>query len=85
MNKPAMNKPAIKKALQWDDLRYFLALSRHRKLVGAAKSLSVDHTTVSRRVRELESVLNAQLFEKKETGFELTQSGKNLIAYAENF
>lgn len=68
----------------WDDLRYCLALFRHKKLVSAGKSLKVDHTTVSRRVRELESALNTKLFEKTDLGFEATDSGKHLIFHAES-
>ncbi len=81
-----MRSLALKKSksLQWDDLRYFLALYRHKKLVAAGRALNVDHTTVSRRIRELEAVLNTHLFEKKETGFEVTCFGKNLISFAEN-
>ncbi len=70
-------------ALHWDSLRYFLALHRHGRLVAAAKSLKVDQTTVGRRVRELESILNTQLFEKKEAGFYITEAGNHLLQYAE--
>jgi|GEM_PF-4200279 len=79
-----MNEIMAKNAIQWDDLRYFLALYRHKKLVTAGKFLNVNHTTVGRRVRELEAILDAQLFEKKETGFEITQSGQKLLICAKN-
>ncbi len=69
--------------MYWDDLRYFLALQRHGRLVAAGRSLNVDHTTVGRRVKELESALDTKLFEKKESGFEVTVAGENLIDYAE--
>ena len=69
--------------LQWDSLRYFLALYRHGRLVSAGKSLNVDHTTVGRRVRELEAALNTQLFEKREAGFCVTTAGVSLLNYAE--
>ena len=44
----------------WNDLRYFLELSRQGKLVRAAKRLHVDHTTVSRRVTALEKQLDVR-------------------------
>ena len=34
----------------WDDLRYFLELARHKRLLHAGNKLGVDHTTVARRV-----------------------------------
>ena len=34
--------------LQWEDVRYFLALSREGSLSGAARALAVEHSTVAR-------------------------------------
>ena len=48
----------------WNDLKYFLALSRQGKLVRAAVRLQVDHTTVSRRIAALEKQLDVRLFDK---------------------
>lgn len=42
----------------WDDVIFFLEVARTRNLVRASQKLKVDHTTVSRRVRELERSLN---------------------------
>ena len=33
--------------MDWDNLRFFLELSRTGTLVGAARRLAVDHTTIS--------------------------------------
>ena len=44
--------------LQWDDLRFFLAVARTRTLSAAAKSLSVDGTTVGRRIDRLQRYLD---------------------------
>jgi DNA-binding transcriptional LysR family regulator len=38
----------------WNDLRYFLAVQRSGTLVGAARRLKVDPTTVGRRISALE-------------------------------
>ncbi len=35
---------------QWDDVRFFLAVSREGSLSGAARALGVDHVTVGRRI-----------------------------------
>ena len=40
--------------LNWDDLNYFLTLSRTGKLNLASKKLNVESTTISRRVIRLE-------------------------------
>ena len=42
------------KDMDWDNLRFFLELSRAKKLTVAARRLGVDHTTVARRVQALE-------------------------------
>ena len=67
----------------WNDLRFFLELARQGRLGPAARRLNVDHTTVGRRIAELEKALNTKLFDRAETGFVLTGSGHRLLGYAE--
>lgn len=67
----------------WNDLRYFLELSRQGKLVKAATRLHVDHTTVSRRVAMLERQLDVRLFDKSPRGYQLTDAGLRLLPMAE--
>ncbi|MCP4232591.1 MAG: LysR family transcriptional regulator [Aestuariibacter sp.] len=67
----------------WNDLKFFLELSRRSKLIHAAKSLRVDHTTVSRRIAALEQATGAKLFQKTERGYTLTPSGEKLLPVAE--
>jgi DNA-binding transcriptional LysR family regulator len=67
----------------WNDLRYFLELARQGRLGPAARRLEVDHTTVGRRIAELEKALNAKLFDRTDTGFVLTGAGHRLLGYAE--
>jgi DNA-binding transcriptional LysR family regulator len=67
----------------WSDLIFFLELARQGRLVPAAKKLRADHTTVSRRVAELERGLNCKLFDRSANGFVLTDAGQKLFAYAE--
>ncbi|WP_321878519.1 LysR family transcriptional regulator [Paraburkholderia bannensis] len=70
--------------LNWDDLRYFLEVARTQRASAAAKRLGVDHTTVARRVRELEAALGTVLFDKSRSGgFVLTAEGQRLLAYAD--
>jgi len=64
--------------MNWDHLQYFLALAKDSKLVVAARSLGVNHTTISRRIQALERDLGVQLFIRNNVGFELTESGLQL-------
>ncbi len=67
----------------WNDLRYFLELSREGKLIRAATRLQVDHTTVSRRITALEKQLDVRLFDKSPRGYQLTDAGLRLLPLAE--
>ena len=68
--------------MNWDDLRFFLALAQARTLVAAARSLGVDATTVGRRLAALETALGAQLFERLPEGLRPTSAGAQLLARA---
>ncbi len=67
----------------WNDLRFFLELSRQGKLVRTATRLHVDHTTVSRRITALEKQLDVRLFDKSPRGYQLTDAGLRLLPMAE--
>lgn len=66
-----------------DDLRFFLEVSRTGKLVAAARGLGVDHTTVGRRITQLEKDSGARLFVRASRGWELTEAGERLAVHAE--
>jgi DNA-binding transcriptional LysR family regulator len=68
--------------LDWDDLRYVLAVANAGSLAGAAHHLGVNHTTVLRRVSAFEKRLGVRLFERLPTGYVLTAGGEELIAGA---
>ena len=68
----------------WNDLTYFLELARQGRLGSAAKRLHVDHSTVGRRVTELEKALDVKLFDRTQDGFALTESGHRLLVHAES-
>jgi DNA-binding transcriptional LysR family regulator len=67
----------------WNDLVFFLELARQSRLMPAARRLKVDHTTVSRRIGELEKDLATKLFHRNPDGFFLTEEGHRLYAVAE--
>jgi DNA-binding transcriptional LysR family regulator len=68
---------------QWDDVRYFLALSRSRSLSGAARALQVDHATVGRRLAAMEDQLGAKLFDRTPEGFAITAAGQAILSECE--
>ena len=65
-----------------DDLRFLAALADTGRPMTAAKVLGVDHTTVSRRLRALESALGSRLFDRGYEGWELTDTGRAVVEHA---
>jgi len=68
---------------EWDDLRFFLGVCRHKTVSAAGQQLGVDHATVSRRIARLEHSLNTKLFEHRQTGFVPTPAVTRLRRMAE--
>ncbi len=69
--------------IDWDDVRYFLAVARGGSVRAAAARLGVNHSTVLRRVAELETRLGARLFEKLPSGYRLTAAGEEVVDLAQ--
>ena len=65
--------------MNWDDLRFVLALSKAGSLARAAKELKVDHTTVGRRIEAVEADLGLRLFTRTTTGYVLTAEAERLL------
>ncbi len=69
--------------MNWDDYRFFLAVSRAGSLKGAAETLLVDQATVGRRLSALQAELGAKLLEKRSDGFFLTAAGNRILSHVE--
>jgi DNA-binding transcriptional LysR family regulator len=67
----------------WNDLRYFIAVARHRSTLAAARALRLNQSTVQRRLAELERRLGRKLVKRHPTGYRLTELGQEMLAYAE--
>lgn len=65
--------------VDWEDVRTFLALARHGSLSAAARMLSVNHATISRRLRMLEDSLGEKLVERRPEGYVLTAAGTQAL------
>ena len=69
--------------MDWNDVRYFLALARHGSVRAAGAALQVSHSTVARRIEALETRLAARLFDRTREGYALTEAGTTMLAGAE--
>lgn len=69
--------------MDWEDLRFFLAVARKGSIRGAANQLRLSHSTVSRRINAFEQKLETRLFERLATGYELTVAGENMLGAVE--
>ena len=69
--------------MDWDEVRYFLAVARAGSVRAAAAHLEVNHSTVLRRIAQLEAKLGAKLFEKVPSGYHLTPAGEEVVQFAE--
>lgn len=70
--------------MNWDDYRFFLNVARSGQLSATGKKMGVDHATVSRRIKSLETELKTKLFDSSPQGYLLTQEGQNLLPIAED-
>src|SRR5271154_6374912 len=78
------NAPVVRGCtmIDWDDVRYFLAVARGGSVRAAAERLGVNHSTVLRRIAQLEERLGAQMFEKLPSGYRLTEAGEEVVELA---
>ncbi len=68
--------------IDWEDLRFVLAVAEANSLAAAARALGVNHTTVLRRVGSFEQRLGVRLFDRLPSGYTLTAGGEELLAVA---
>lgn len=68
--------------MYWGDLSFVVAIHRHGTFSGAAKALGVTHTTVARRIKDLERRYGSQLVDPTRSGLVLTAAGENVLEAA---
>lgn len=69
--------------MNWDDLRFILAVGRTRSYARAARQLKVNESTVARRVSQLEEHLSTRLFERADKFLQPTEAGAEIMLRAE--
>jgi DNA-binding transcriptional LysR family regulator len=65
--------------MNWDDIKIFLEVARAERLSTAAKRLTMDASTVSRRLHKLEESIGTKLFDRTQDGHVLTADGEMLL------
>ncbi len=73
----------MKQAIDWEELRLFLAVARSAGLNAAARRSGASAPTLGRRMNALERRLDRQLFARSQAGYELTDAGRALYQYAQ--
>jgi len=68
--------------MNWEDVRLFLALSQSGSARATAAGLGISHSTVSRRVEQLEQDLGTRLFDRDVSGYRLTAAGETMMRSA---
>lgn len=68
--------------MNWDDLKYFLAVCRNGSVRAAAAELQVNHATVSRRINGFEGALDQRVFDRTAKGYQLTRLGEEIYQEA---
>ncbi len=69
--------------LAWDDFRLVKVIAEAKGLTGAAERLGVNHSTIFRRLGQMEDGLGIKLFERHRSGYVLTPAGEEMAALAE--
>src|ERR1039457_6739420 len=65
-------------SMDWDNLKFFLALAETGSLSRASEKLQVDHFSVARRIEVLEHDLGVRLVERLSRSYRLTAEGERV-------
>lgn len=68
--------------IDWDDLRFILAVDRQGSAMAAAQALGVNASTVQRRITRFEDRHGVRLFERRQSGFKSTPECVALVQAA---
>ena len=69
--------------MDWDDLRFFQTLIRHKTLSEAARHLHVTQSTIGRRLASLEASLGVRLAYRTREGYVPTAAGEAIREHIE--
>ena len=74
-----------RRAMNWDDVRVFLAIAREGSMRAAGRALGLSQPTIARRLAAFESGFGgATLFDRLPDGLRLNAAGEQLVRTAES-
>ncbi len=65
--------------MDWNELKYFLAVADAGSLTQAAEKLNISHSTIFRRIQTFENEMGVRLFNRVDRRYLLTPSGEELL------
>ena len=65
-------------------LQYFIAVAEQGTVSGAAQALSISQSSVTEAVKELETDLGVNLFERHSRGLTITHDGHQYLTHPTN-
>lgn len=68
--------------MNWEHLKVFLAVANKGSALAASQFLEINHSTVIRRIDQLEAMIGAKLFYRHQTGYRLTNDGIDVLSVA---
>jgi DNA-binding transcriptional LysR family regulator len=74
-----LKSPAM---IDWNDIRYLVAVADLGSTLAASRLLRVSQTTVARRLHALEDAAGISLFDRNQGGYRLTPEGEALLGEA---
>ncbi|QDP20485.1 LysR family transcriptional regulator [Sphingomonas xanthus] len=69
--------------IDWNDLRYLLAVAEGGSTLAAGRALRVSQTTVARRIAALEAAVGTPLFDRRSAGYAPTPAAQALLPLAQ--
>ena len=79
----AARLPHAASSVAWDDFRLIKAIAEARSLPAAAELIGLNHSTVFRRLGQIEENLGTRLFERHRSGYVPTPAGEEMAVLAE--
>ncbi len=71
----------MNETLDWHDLQLFLAVANANGLAGAVRITGLSAPTLGRRMTALEQAVGCELFVRRQSGYELTEDGQQLLEH----
>ena len=84
VHSPFLQNEGLCPMLDWNDLRYMIAVAERGSTLAAGQALRVSQTTVARRISALEAALGANLFYRQQSGYRPTALCEALLGPARN-